>query len=251
MTAGRAVAVIQARMTSTRLPGKALLPLAGVPMLLRIVDRAARIPGVDAVAVAAPVGSTHDPIASALTGRPQVQLIRGSEKDVLARTADAARRTGAEAVVRITSDCPMIDPAVSGALIAAWRLSGFDYARLAFECGYPLGFDTEVFRAGCLFEAEAEATDPYEREHATPFLWRHPERFSALYLDALPDRRSWRLVVDTAADYRLASTVYDRLGADFGYADLIALFAAHPELLQINAAAAQTPFEGVPRAQSS
>lgn len=233
----RTVAVIQARMTSTRLPGKVLKPLAGAPLLTRFLERVRRIAGLDAICVALPEGDAQAPLADLVAGMGDISVVRGPEDDVLRRFAIAAEATDAAAIVRITSDCPLFDPAVSGAVIAAFHAAGAPYARTAPGTGFPHGFDTEVFTAGALAAADREADDPYEREHVTPFLLRRPDRFPALHLDRKPDLRSWRLTVDTEADYALASAVYDALydtDPAFGLAAMAALFAARPNLLDIN-----------------
>ena len=230
----RTVAIVQARMTSTRLPGKVAMPLAGVPLLLHVVDRAARIPGVDAVCVAVPDGPEHKAIPDILAARPEVVVAYGPEHDVLRRYAIAAERTGAETVIRITSDCPMIDPVVSGALLSLYRTTGHRLARTAPERGYPWGYDTEVFAVELLRTADREATEAYDREHVTPYLWARPERFPAVFIDRSPDRRSWHVTVDTPADYAYVSALFDRLyGEDpfFGIAALERLYAEEPHYL--------------------
>jgi spore coat polysaccharide biosynthesis protein SpsF len=247
------VAVVQARLTSTRLPGKIMKLLAGAPLIRRCVERVARIRGVDAVVVALAAGSEHDAVLDALKGF-NAMIVRGPEDDVLARTAAAARAAGAATVMRITSDCPLIDPAVSAAVLQAYLTAsraGIRYARTAFDEGFPLGFDTEVFGADLLDEAEAAASDPYEREHVTPYIWRRPDKFPSVIVSGQPNRRHWRLVVDTMDDYRLASAVYDALypeNPQFGFADLCHLFAARPELLQINTHVQQRPYVGLSHA---
>jgi spore coat polysaccharide biosynthesis protein SpsF len=243
------VAVIQARMTSSRLPGKVLKPLAGAPLLARMIERVRRIRGVDRICVAIPEGPAHAPIADLVGRLGDVALVRGPEDDVLHRTKLAADACGAGTVVRLTSDCPMIDPDVSAAVLAISKETGAPYARTAFATGFPLGFDTEVIAAAALSEADREATDPYEREHVTPFLWRRPDRYPIAFLDRRPARRAWRLVVDTAEDYQLASRIYDALypaNPAFGFAEIEALFAARPELLDINRASTQNPYLGLP-----
>lgn len=229
------VAIVQTRMTSSRLPGKVLKPLAGAPLIRRMIERMLRIDGLDRVVVAIAEGAAHDPIIGALDGM-DVAIVRGSEHDVLARHAAAARATDAATVMRVTSDCPLLDPEVSAAVLTAYvdaRGLRVRCARTSAQSGYPHGFDTEVFDAGALYEAEAEATDPYEREHATPFIWRRPDRYPAVIIDTKPNRRHWRITVDTEADYRLASAIYDALypkNPNFGYDDIIALFEARPDL---------------------
>jgi len=152
----------------------------------------------------------------------------------------------AAVVVRITSDCPYVDPAVSDAVVLARRASGLRYARTAISTGFPLGFDTEVVTFEALQEADDGADDPYEREHVTPYIWRRPDRFPAIYVDRVPDLRSWRLVVDAPEDYMLARAVYDDLGPDFRLGHLVELFARRPDLLTINRDVGQTPYVGLP-----
>ena len=245
------VAIIQARMTSSRLPGKILLPLSGAPLLQRMLERVARINNLDAVWLAIPEGEDHDTIVDLVpTG---VKLFRGSETDVLDRTFKAAKRANASVVMRMTSDCPMIDPTVSGEILTAFRNSPVVYARTAFTSGYPHGFDTEVFTMDALAAAYEEATSDDEREHVTPFIWRQPERFAALEVDHYPNFRHWRLTVDTPEDYQLAKQVFDILfsqNPNFGFKELRALFTAQPELLEINANTAQPILAGIPGSNS-
>jgi spore coat polysaccharide biosynthesis protein SpsF len=244
------VVVVQARMTSSRFPGKIMQPLAGSPLVRRTVERAARIKGVDRIVVALAEGKAHDAAMAAFDGLG-VDVVRGDEHDVLARTAAAARAASAGVVVRITSDCPLVDPPVSEAVLAAYMAAKGEtlrYARTAFDEGFPLGFDTEVMDASALYEADERATDPYEREHVTPYIWRRPDQYPSLILTGKPDRRAWRLVVDTEDDYRLVSAVYDAFypaNPEFGYAELCGLFAARPDLLCINAHVKQNPYVGL------
>lgn len=230
------VAIVQTRMTSSRLPGKVMKPLAGAPLIRRMIERVLRIGGLDRVVVALADGAAHDPVIGALQGM-NVAIVRGSEDDVLARYAVAARATEAATVMRVTSDCPLLDPQVSADVLTAYADacgSGTRYARTSAESGYPHGFDTEVFDAEALFEAEAKAIERFDREHATPYIWTRSDVFPATVVDVKPDRRHWRLTVDTEQDYRLACAIYDALyprNPNFGYADIIALFEVRPDLL--------------------
>ena len=231
-----AVAIVQARMTSSRLPGKVMKPLAGAPLIRRMIERVLRIRGLDRVVVALAEGPAHDPVVSALEGM-NVSVVRGSEDDVLSRYAMAARASDAATVMRVTSDCPLLDPEVSATVLAAYMDShdnGVRYARTSAESGYPHGFDTEVFDAVALYEAEANATDRFDREHVTPYIRMRPDQFPATIIDAKPDRRNWRLTVDTEQDYRLTSAIYDALyprHPEFDYSDIISLFKIRPDLL--------------------
>lgn len=230
------VAIVQTRMTSSRLPGKVMKPLASAPLIRRMIERVLRIEGLDRVVVALAEGVAHDPVIDALQGI-DVTIVRGSEDDVLARYAVAARASRAATVMRVTSDCPLLDPEVSARVLTAFvdaHRAGVRYARTSAESGYPHGFDTEVFDAEALFEAETKAIDRFDREHVTPYIWKRPDVFPSLIVDVKPDRRRWRLTVDTEKDYQLAAGIYDALyphSPTFGYADIIALFEARPDLL--------------------
>ena len=238
--------IIQARMTSSRLPKKTLLPLAGKPMLLHVIDRCKRIEGIDGICIASPVGAEHEPIKDAIQGLDNVAFFQGDEHNVLERTLGAAKHVNADTILRVTSDCPFIDPDVAGALLAAYRTAGVKYARLNIKTGYPLGFDAEVLPVELLEIAQSENPDEYEKEHATPFIWRRPERFPAIWMDHQPNRRDWRLVVDEENDYEMACAAYDELmkmNPEFTYADLIELFEnKRPDILDMNRTVQQTPY---------
>lgn len=232
----RAVVIIQARMTSTRLPGKVLLPLGSATVLDSVLRRAARVPGVELVCVAVPEGVAHEPIVDVVRSYPEVAVTRGPEGDVLGRYAMAAKRVGADFVVRITSDCPLIDPAISGSVLAA-AVATDGYARTNVETGYPHGLDTEALPVRLLEEADIEATEAFDREHVTPFIWRQPQRFPAVYLDRRPDRRDWRLTLDTPADYELMIRLWPLLGdapEQCSFPTLERVLRERPELLAIN-----------------
>lgn len=244
------VAIIQARMTSTRLPGKVLLPLGKGSIIDAVITRVEAATGIDHVCVAIPEGAVHAPIAEAIAGRPRVSVVRGPEHDVLQRYLLAAERTAASVIVRVTSDCPLIDPAVIAAVTAARREARVPYASTALETGYPTGYDVEAITREALEAAGQEAADPYEREHVTPFIWRRPERFAALYVDRRPDLRSLRLVVDTAEDYEFARKAWAQLGSDplFGLDDILNLYDRDPGLFAINQNVQQKPYVGLDRA---
>ncbi|MGE0734849.1 MAG: spore coat protein [Alphaproteobacteria bacterium] len=245
----RAIAVIQARMTSTRLPRKVMLPLEGATVVARVIERAQRIPGIDGVCLAIPDGAAHAELATIARAAGAAVAV-GSETDVLGRYLAAAAETRADIVVRVTSDCPLIDPGVSGAVLALLRNSVADYTRTSIATGYPLGLDTEAIRTHVLATAAAESQDPYEREHVTPFIWRRPERFPYLLLDRIPNRRAWRLTLDTAPDYELIRRIYAALqptDARFDFAAIERLLLVHPDWLAINADVGHTPIVGWPK----
>lgn len=232
----RAVAIIQARHTSTRLPGKVLLPLGDDSVLRRVIGRVAATPGIDAVCVAVPDGVAHDAVAGHAAGVAGCRVVRGPENDVLARYVAAARETEADYVLRVTSDCPAIDPGVCGMVLQA-AIGTRSYARTSFDSGFPLGLDTEAMPAAYLHLAATEATDTDEREHVTPFIWRRPERFSQTVIERLPDRRSWRLTLDEQDDYEVFQRIEKGMDGAFASADFAALekfLLSQPDILAVN-----------------
>lgn len=231
----RTVAVIQARVGSTRLPGKVLLPLLGEPVLTRVVRRAARARSVDAVVVATTTEPADDAIVE-LAEREGWLIERGSQDDLLDRYVQAARRHAADVVVRITSDCPLIDPAVIDETVHAFEASHCDYASNTLEPRtYPRGLDVEVVTIAALERAWREDADPALREHATPYLYRHPELFRLLRVAAQVDGSAHRWSIDTPEDYDLVSRIYDALGRDdFGWREALAVVEAHPGWADIN-----------------
>lgn len=241
------LAFVQARMGSTRLPGKVLEPLAGRPALVRIVERLAAVRALDGVVVVTSELSRDDAIAT-VCEREGIAVARGSETDVLARFHGAAQALGPGRIVRVTGDCPLIDPEVVEALIAlADGPPGCAYASvgtgaLPSSSGlrrYPDGLDAEVFTVEALDTAWREATEPYEREHVTPFIWRRPERFTARMLEAPIDMGAERWTIDHPSDLELVRAIYDRLGADgrpFGFREVLAELDSDPHLRALNAA---------------
>ncbi|WP_417317866.1 cytidylyltransferase domain-containing protein [Emcibacter sp.] len=241
----KTVVIVQARMTSTRLPGKVLKTLAGKTIIEHVIERCRRITGVNEICIAMPDDQAQTPLVEFVQELEGVSFFQGSESNVLERTFLAAQSVGARTVLRVTSDCPFIDPDVSGALLAAYHQAGARYARLPMDRGFPLGFDTEVLSMDLLREVYEADTDEYEKEHVTPYIWRRHEQYGCLMLDHLPDLRHWRLVVDETADYEFACRVFDELYPArpcFGLEDLKSLFEAKPELLEINATVAQNPY---------
>jgi spore coat polysaccharide biosynthesis protein SpsF len=228
-------AFVQARMGSTRLPGKVLEPLAGRPALACIVERLRTVPAGDEAIVE-------------LCRARHIRCLRGSLRDVLDRFQRGAEALRAERIVRVTADCPLIDPEVVGRLLelAAVRPRAA-YASVAtgaigVEAGYhryPDGLDAETFTAQALAEAWREAADPYEREHVTPFIWRRPERFGVVVLEAEQDLGAERWTVDYPADLKLIRALYERLddgrSRPFGFRDVLAVLEGEPELRALNA----------------
>jgi spore coat polysaccharide biosynthesis protein SpsF len=244
----RVVATIEARMTSTRLPGKVLLPLAGRPVLERIVERLGRARTVDRVVVATTVNPADDPVAE-LAARVGAGCHRGSEEDVLGRVLGAAQGAGADLIVEITGDSPFVDPEVVDRLVDVFRLGDFDYVANVQRRTYPLGLDAQVFPTRVLAEVAALTQDPADREHVSLYIYEHPERYRLHVVESgLPARfADLRLTLDTPADLALARAVYDELApADpaFRLADVLALLDRRPDLAGLNRHVAQKQARG-------
>ncbi len=233
----RTVAIVQARTGSTRLPGKVLLPLLGQPILTRVMRRTSRALTLDAVVVATTTRSDDDPIV-ALAAAEGWPVVRGHETDLLDRYLTAARDQVADVIVRITSDCPLIDPGVIDRVVDAFRSAKVDYASNTIEPRtYPRGLDVEVMARAALERAEREDADPAWREHVTPYIYRHPGRFRLLRVAAEGgrDHADQRWSVDTPEDLRLVEQIYETLGRDdFTWLEALAVVETHPAWGSIN-----------------
>ena len=237
------LAIVQARMGSTRLPGKVLAELGGRPMLARVVERLRRARTLDGVVVATSRGAGDDPVAR-LCAELGVPVYRGSEEDVLDRYARAAEEFGADVVVRITADCPLVDPAVVDLVVERFRAADADYASNTLERTYPQGLDVEVFRREALEAAAQEAKEPWERAHVTPFLYRHPERFALASVRQERDASRHRWTVDTPEDLELVRELYAGVGRfDAGWLEVLELVEGEPALTGINASVRQKRLE--------
>jgi len=234
------VAVIQARMGSTRLPGKVLMDLAGKPVLRWVVERIGATPGVDRVVVATSSLAHDQPIADCCAAMG-VPCVRGSEADVLDRFRAAAERFEAQGVVRITGDCPLIDPQVSGRVVALLREGQHAYVSNVRPRLYPRGLDTEAFTADALLAAAAEADQPHHREHVTPFLVEQPQRFPPGSVTPDADYSAHRWTLDTPEDFALLEALCARLPADFGWRDVLSVVEADPALRAMNQHIEQKP----------
>ncbi|HEY4119121.1 MAG TPA: glycosyltransferase family protein [Byssovorax sp.] len=238
----RPLVVVQARTGSTRLPNKVQLPLAGASLLERMVERvqAAETP-IDVV-VATTTDASDDAIVE-LCARAGLACFRGHPTDLLARHVGAARAQGAEHVVKIPSDCPLVDPGVIDLVLAEYLASPgrYDFVSNLHPATWPDGNDVEVMPLSALEIALREATRPLEREHTTPFLWERPERFRVGNV-AWPTGRdlsmSHRFTIDYAEDYEFVRAVYDALWTParpvFGLDDILALCDSRPRVFELN-----------------
>ena len=229
------VAIIQARMGSTRLPGKVLADLGGRSMLTWVVHRVRRAKLVDAVVVATSTRASDEPIVEQCD-HLSVACFRGDEHDVLDRYYRAATAHQAQAVVRITSDCPLIDPDVIDRVVGRFLEQRPDFAANTLRRTYPRGLDTEVMSSAALARAWRDACKPYERTHVTPFIYRHPELFRLLAVTCHHDHSGSRWTVDTPKDLDFVRAVYRRLRGNetFSWHDVCRLLADEPSLTDLN-----------------
>lgn len=231
------VIILQARMTSTRLPGKVLMPVLGKPLLTYQLERLNRVARADKIVVATTVNATDDSVA-ALCAELGIACHRGSEMDVLGRYYEAALQAGAETVVRITGDCPLMDPAVVDRVIEEYQGGSADYVSNTLERTYPRGLDVEVFSFSALEEAWRYGRSPAEREHVTPYIYRHPESYVLGNVRNARDLSHHRWTVDTPEDFQLVKKILTLLypvQPHFGMAQVEALLAEHPDWYEINA----------------
>jgi spore coat polysaccharide biosynthesis protein SpsF len=232
----KTVAIIQARMTSTRLPGKIMAEVAGKPLLYHVVNRARRAQTPDLVAIATTDRPTDDGVEE-FSQAAGIPVFRGSEQDVLDRYYGAAQQFAAEVIVRLTSDCPLLDPAVIDKTVRAFQAGAYDYASNTLEPTFPDGLDTEVFSQAALEKAWREARLPSEREHVTSYIWKRPALFRLRSVKNEEDLSHLRWTVDEAEDLEFVRRVYTALGAGsaFGMAEVLALLQEDLELSDINA----------------
>ncbi len=233
----RAAVVVQARATSTRLPRKVSLDLAGRPVLDHVVLRCATIPGVDAVVVAVPAGREHEPVAE-LANTRGAAVVRGDEHDVLSRYHAAAEAVGADVIMRVTSDCPLIDPVVAADVLELVASGAADYATNNVPPLWPHGLDCEAFTRDLLEEAAASAIASDDREHVSPWMRRNPDlrRVSLLGPGGFAAEQRW--TIDYPEDLEMARALFAHL-PDWpeipSTAEVLDVARAHPEIAAINA----------------
>lgn len=236
------LAILQARMGSSRLPGKVLKPIMGRPMLGRHIDRLKRCSTIDRLVVATSADKGDDPIA-AFCAAEGVSCYRGPLQDVLARYETAARENDpVDHVLRLTGDCPLADPAIIDRVVRTHLAGNYDYTSNTLEVKFPDGLDAEIMTREALNQAASEAREPYDREHVTPFIYRRPDRFrmGSVVNDANLGHMRW--TVDTEADFRLVEAVYRALlprNDAFAYSDILRFLLANPDVAAINAANGQ------------
>lgn len=209
------ILIIQARMASTRLPGKVMFDLVGEPMLWRIIERARKAMRMGEVVVATTMNAEDNVIESFCQQRA-VPVFRGSAEDVLARYYQTARAFNANTIVRITADCPLIDPCVIDRCVEAFQSGNYDYVSnntIEDTSTFPRGLEVEVISFTALETAAQDAQLQYQREHVTPYIWENKDDnfFIGPVVSATPEyRRAFRLTVDYPEDFSLMQKIYER-----------------------------------------
>ncbi len=234
----KTVATIEARMNSSRLPGKVMLPILGKPALQLLVERLQRAQTVDEIVIAT---TTHqaDAVIERLAAKLGVGCFRGSEEDVLDRVLQAAQGAQADVIVEITGDCPLLDPGMVDAVVQAHRTGQYDYVSNALRRPLPLGLIVQAFATDVLAEVARTTQDPADREHVSLYIYEHPERFRlhALVMEEAEKHSDIRITLDTADDFALISAIFEALypvNPAFSFADVAALCRRQPELLKLN-----------------
>lgn len=240
----KVVATIEGRMTSTRLPGKILMPLAGKPVMAHMIERHRRSKHTDEVVVATTTNATDDPVA-ALCEKMNCPCFRGSEDDVLGRIVGAGKEYGADILVQGMADSPLVDWRIVDRLIEMLEEGQFDVTSNEFgDAKYPDGFDMRVYRFSVLKKFEEEHEEEEYREHAGYQLRNDPIAYKRALMRAEGDMR-WpqlRLTLDTAEDYKLIAAVYDELypkNNDFSAEDVVAFLRTRPDLVALNSGIVQ------------
>jgi len=238
----RTVAIIQARLNSSRLPGKVLYELAGRPAVVLLIERIRRTAGIDEVVLATGDNAGNVALAEIITTLG-VPVFMGPENDVLSRFALAAEEFSAENIVRLTGDCPFADPEVIGSVIAAREADDLDYCTNVHPPTWPDGLDVSVFTRNTLDMANREASLPSEREHVVTWMWKQSplEGGSTLRAANIPcpeNLSAARWTLDYAADYRMLRAVAAKLGPasviNAGWRDILAVLERHPEIAEMN-----------------
>lgn len=235
----KTVCIIQARMGSTRLPGKVMLDLCGKTVLEHVIQRVKRVKNIDEIVIATTIDKKDDVIVEEAM-KCGVKVFRGSEEDVLSRYYYAAKENKADVVVRITSDCPLIDQEITQKTIDYYLINKdkFDYVSNTLERTFPRGLDTEVFSFKVLEKAFNEAILQRDREHVTPYIWDNPEMFNLGCYKSDVDYSKYRWTLDTEEDFELIKRIYEKLfylkSNDFSMEDILKVYEKDADLFYIN-----------------
>jgi len=229
------VAVIQARMNSTRVPGKIMLPLAGFPIIFHIIERLRHVKAIDRISVSVPEGTGQEVLVDYIGGLEDVSISSGPEEDLLRRLTLAAEEAEADTVVRIYGDSPAIDPGPAAILIETYEKEKLQFASIPDQSGYPMGYELEVYDMGCMAAACDEVRDADARQFVYTIFAGHPNRFRQTQIGFEPNLSDLNLLVDTPSDYermqRIFSTLYPE-NSLFGLSEVRRLAALQPELFK-------------------
>lgn len=232
------IAIIQARLGSSRLPGKVLLPLGGKTVLEQVYERVKKIKGLEEVIVATTI-SEKDRELALFMGRKKIPFFRGSEEDVLARFYEIAKNHKAEGIMRITADCPLLDTGVSEEMLKIFLENPYDMVSNASanpeNRTFPRGLDTEIFTFKWLERAHEEADKSYQREHVTPYLYENIEN---IYFHKNPmDYSQHRWTLDTEEDYFLIKKIYEQFPRkeNFSWESVLTYLEQNPQVVELNA----------------
>lgn len=233
----KVVAIIQARMGSTRLPAKVLADVCGRPLLHRVIDRVQLVGSIDEIVVATTDVSVDDRLAAWVLENTCCKIFRGSENDVLDRFYQSAKSVGASTIVRVTADDPLKDPRlISYAINCLHEDEKLDYCSNTIRPTYPEGLDIEVFRYSTLEKAHREATLVSDREHVTPYIWRQPNLFQTKNFEFERDLSAWRWTVDKPSDLEFIRRIHSEFAdiSSVTYIELIEFLELNPQIMKIN-----------------
>lgn len=228
--------ILQVRVTSTRLPGKVLMDIGGKPMLWYVIYRLRLCQKIDDIILAIPDTREND-VLEKFAKDNQVKYFRGSEEDVLSRYYEAAEYFKIDQIVRVTSDCPLIDPEITDKVIEKHLNSGADYTSNFLKRSFPKGLDVEVFSFKVLETTHEEAKEHYQREHVDDYMYENPEKFRLVGFENDKNFSYMRWTVDEMKDLEFVREVYKRLYKEneiFLMKDIIGLLKKYPELMEIN-----------------
>jgi len=229
---------IQARMTSTRLPGKVIMPAVNKPLLSLMVERLRRIKNTDGIILCTTTNDTDDPLKE-LADELGIHCYRGSEDNVMSRVLEGAQEFNADIIVETTGDCPLIDPDICTQVIDHYFETDADYTSNIYKRCYPIGMDTQIFSTKVLADAYARTQDDEEREHVSLHIYRHPERYKLTWIEAPDDQVDphLRLTLDTPEDYQVIVKVFEELypqKPDFTLDDILQYLKDNPDVRAIN-----------------
>jgi spore coat polysaccharide biosynthesis protein SpsF len=233
----KTTAIIQARMGSSRLPGKVLADLAGTPMLFRVIERVSAARLIDDVVVATTAENEDDVLVDRLRSEAHCKIFRGAVDDVLSRFYLCAKLHHADIVVRVTADDPLKDPEIIDRAVSLLSdNSNLDYCSNTIEPSYPEGLDIEAIRFSALERAHTEARLLSEREHVTPYIWKHPEMFKMRNFKSERNLSGWRWTVDRPEDLEFMRRVFEQFRSDplVSYQEVVKWLDANPHVAMIN-----------------